>query len=511
MKILVILFLAYVLFVHNLGIISLWDPDEPRQAIMAREMVERSDYIHPYLNGSPYTEKPPLFSWLVVLASKVGGGLNEFTARIPSALCATGLLLMVFVMGRRFVDEDGGLLSALVLATNYQFLGNSREAVMDMTFAFFIGASIFLAWFSVERRSRALLVLAFLPAALAILTKGPAGLVIPAAVILLYLFTTKRAKAFILPLAGGCVICLAVASLWFVLAGEAYAREFLLRQNLVRYTQGFDHVETALYYLHKVFFNFLPWSILLPFSLIHAWKRKLWLPLIWFLFTFFFFEFSRSKRAIYLLPCYPACALLVGIYVKDKWQSLVEGPWTKWLTRLFGLLLILLPIAALVIVPPLKVYRTLFPTGGSLLAIPMILLAVVGSLFFYYLMRFLPQRSLRPLFTYLVVCGVLYHSFYMPALNTHVKSPRLITSQIQQDGSDIYLYRTNSPALIYYLGKPVKVIMEPQEIPQGVPKMTVIAEKRPDSMRRLAPLFGTIKEVRYEKDTYIICERHDGK
>ena len=216
MKILVILFLAYVLFVHNLGAISLWDPDEPRQAIMAREMVERSDYIHPYLNGSPYTEKPPLFSWLIVLASKVGGGLNEFTARIPSALCATGLLLMVFVMGRRFVDEDGGLLSALVLATNYQFLGNSREAVMDMTFAFFIGASIFLAWFSVERRSRALLVLAFLPAALAILTKGPAGLVIPAAVILLYLFTTKRAKAFILPLAGGCVICLAVASLWFV-------------------------------------------------------------------------------------------------------------------------------------------------------------------------------------------------------------------------------------------------------------------------------------------------------
>jgi hypothetical protein len=99
----------------------------------------------------------------------------------------------------------------------------------------------------------------------------------------------------------------------------------------------------------------------------------------------------------------------------------------------------------------------------------------------------------------------------MPALNTHVKSPRLITSQIQQDGSDIYLYRTHSPALIYYLGKPVKVIMEPQEIPQGAPKVTVIAEKRPDSMRRLAPLFDTIKEVRYEKDTYIICERHDGK
>ena len=62
MRILTVLLIAYALFVHNLGNISLWDPDEPRQAIMAREMMDRSDYIHPYLNGIPYAEKPPLFS-----------------------------------------------------------------------------------------------------------------------------------------------------------------------------------------------------------------------------------------------------------------------------------------------------------------------------------------------------------------------------------------------------------------------------------------------------------------
>ena len=511
MRILIVRFFAYALFVHNLGNISLWDPDEPRQAIMAREMMERSDYVHPYLNGSPYTEKPPLFSWLIVLASKVCGRLNEFTSRIPSALCATGLLLIVFFMGRRLADDNSGLLSALVLATNYQVLSNSREAVMDMTFAFFIGASIFLAWLSMERGSRPLFVLAFFPAALAILTKGPAGLLIPACVMFLYLFSEGKTKKFLLPLVAGSLLCLAVSSVWFLLAGEAYAREFLLHQNLVRYTRGFDHIENPFYYVHKLFINFLPWSILLPFSLVHAWKRKLWLPLTWFAFTFLFFEFSKSKRAIYLLSCYPACALLTGIYLKDRWQSLVDGTRTKWPVRLFGLILILLPLAAVIVLPPLKAYRELFPQGDRILIVSAILLALVGFLFLYDVLKLLPAKSLRPLFTYLLLCAIIYHSFYMPALDTHVKSARLITSRIQAGPSEIYMFRVNSPALIYYYGRPIKVISEPLQIESNRGDVTVIAEKRPVTMKILAPLFDVKKEVRYERDTYTIYERFHGR
>ncbi len=136
MRTLLILCLAYILFIHGLGNISLWDPDEPRQAIMAREMLARGDYIHPYLNGLPYLEKPPLHPWLIMLTARVTGKIDEFSSRLPSALAATLLLLFTYFLGRRLDHEVSGFLGALILATNYQFLGNARESVMDMTSPF---------------------------------------------------------------------------------------------------------------------------------------------------------------------------------------------------------------------------------------------------------------------------------------------------------------------------------------------------------------------------------------
>ena len=288
MKIIVILALSCILFIHNLGTIALWDPDEPRQAIMAREMVQRNDYVHPYLNGKPYLEKPPFYSWMIIIASKIKGDMDEFSSRIPAAIAATLLLLITYYLGRMLTDPYSGFLSAIVLATNYQFLSNARESVMDMTFAFFIGLTILLNYISIVRGKRWQFILSFIPSSLATLTKGPAGLVIPACTIFIYLLVKKEFKRFIVPLIGGCFLSIALASIWFLMAGEEYWKEFILRQNLTRYTHAFDHIESFYYYFHKLFFNFLPWSILLPFAVYHAWKKRIWLPLIWFIFTFLF-------------------------------------------------------------------------------------------------------------------------------------------------------------------------------------------------------------------------------
>ncbi len=172
MRTLLILCLAYILFIHGLGSISLWDPDEPRQALMAREMVDRGDYIHPYLNGLPYLEKPPLHPWLIMLTARITGKVDEFSSRLPSAIAAALLLLFTYFLGRRLDHEVSGFLGALILATNYQFLGNARESVMDMTFALFIGMAIFLGYLSIEKERKWLLALSLLPCACAILTKG---------------------------------------------------------------------------------------------------------------------------------------------------------------------------------------------------------------------------------------------------------------------------------------------------------------------------------------------------
>jgi 4-amino-4-deoxy-L-arabinose transferase-like glycosyltransferase len=136
-----------------------------------------------------------------------------------------------------------GFLAALILATNYQFLGNARESVMDMTFALFIGMAIFLGYLSIEKERKWSLALALLPCAFAILAKGPAGLVIPVAVLFLYCLATRRLGRMFFPLLAGSLLSLALGSVWFFLAGRAYAEEFVLHQNIVRYTTGFDHIE----------------------------------------------------------------------------------------------------------------------------------------------------------------------------------------------------------------------------------------------------------------------------
>ena len=346
-----VIVVAFILFFTSLGAISLWDPDEPRQAIMAREMMDRGDYIHPYLNGVPYLEKPPFYSWMIIVAAKIRGNLDEFSSRAPSAIAAMLLLLVTFFLGRMLAGVQAGFLSALILAVNYQYLSNARESIMDMTFAFFIGLTIFLNYIALTKDRRSLFVLSFIPASLAILTKGPAGLVIPAAVTFIYLIVCRQWKRYLIPIAMGCILSAALASIWFFVAGDEYIREFIFHQNITRYTNAFDHKESLFYYFHKLFFNFLPWSIVLPFALVHAWKKKYWLPFIWFVVTFLFFELSQSKRAIYLLSLYPACALLCGMYLKDNWEMLVEKSGTNLILKLFAILLALMPVAAIIALP----------------------------------------------------------------------------------------------------------------------------------------------------------------
>jgi 4-amino-4-deoxy-L-arabinose transferase-like glycosyltransferase len=516
MKILIILSLAYILFVHNLGTIALWDPDEPRQAIMAREMMERKDYIHPYLNGRPYLEKPPFFSWMIIVASKVRGALDELSSRMPSAISATLLLLVTCYMGRILIDSQVGFLSAIVLATNYQFLSNARESVMDMTFAFFIGLAVFFSYLSIVKEKRWHLILSFIPASLATLTKGPAGLIIPACTIFIYLLIKKEFKRFIVPLIIGCVLSLVISSIWFLLAGEEYWREFILRQNLARYTNAFDHIESLYYYFHKLFFNFLPWSILLPFSIYHAFRKGYWLPLVWFIFTFLFFELSMSKRAIYLLSLYPACALLCGVYIRDCWSWLIENKWTNILLKCFALLIALIPLVSIVVLYTLPYSAVnIFREGPSSLYIYVVILFITGGMFFYVIMRKATKLALSLFIFYLAFAGYFYNAYYMPLMDRTFKSPRLITDELRgfKKDMEIYTYGFNSAGLIFYAGKPIHPVFDMKEIKDTKSDILLIVEDKPSAPIReeLNTRFLPVKKARYEKEHYTFYVKRDGK
>jgi 4-amino-4-deoxy-L-arabinose transferase-like glycosyltransferase len=516
MKIIVILVLAYVLLIQSIGSIALWDPDEPRQAIMAREMMERHDYIHTYLNGKPYLEKPPFFSWMIVLAAKIRGNLDEFSSRIPSAVAATLLVLITFSLGCMLLDREAGLLSAVVLLTNYQFLSNAREAVMDMTFAFFIGLTIFLAYLSVNKGRKWVFALSFVSSSLAILTKGPAGLVIPAGTIFVYLIAKKDLKRFFIPLAAGCILSSLVASIWFLLAGEAYWREFILRQNVTRYTHAFDHIENVFYYFQKLFFNFLPWSILLPFSLYHAVRKRYWLPLIWFSFTFLFFEFSMSKRAIYLISLYPAAALLCGLYLKDRWPWLITRPVTGLLVRCFALLLTLLPVAGTVALrlfpnPMVAAFRE----GPATLYVYITVLFAAGGVVFYYALRKSQKGSIVALCFYFVVMGFFYGAYYMPVMDKAFKSPRRITDELKgiSKQTEIYTYGFSSAGIIFYVGRPIHTFNDISEIKDDKHDILLIVEDGPATHMKgeLDARFRSFAKARYEKEYYTLYVRRDGR
>ncbi|MHB8111144.1 MAG: ArnT family glycosyltransferase [Syntrophorhabdaceae bacterium] len=514
-KFIALIMLAGILFFFNLGASSLWDPDEPRQAIMAREMMDRGDYIRPYLNGVPYLEKPPMYSWMIVAAARTSGKLDEFASRAPSALAALGLIMITFLLGRRFRDDWAGFLSGLVLATNYQFLSNARESVMDMAFAFFIGCTIFLAFISLEKDKRMAFIAAFIPGALAILTKGPAGLVIPAAVIFVLLIFMKRIKRYILPLAAGCLLATAIASIWFLLAGESYIREFILHQNVTRYTNAFDHIESPWYYFHKLFFNFMPWSILIPFALFSAWKKKYLLPLVWFIVIFLFFEFSQSKRAIYLLSAYPALALLVGLYLRDAWEGLVARGWSNNLLKIFAGILILIPIAAVVAIHVLPEEDiAVFRNGPKSLYVYLFILFCGGAAFLASLIKRRHGLAISCLMFFMVFTGFFYSAYYMPLVDRTSKSLTLITDALGEykETKTIYTFGFNSAGIIFYIGKPITMLRDIKEIKQDESDILLIVEEKPTMHLRaeLEKSFVPIKRVKYEKDQYIFYVRRNG-
>lgn len=514
-KLLILIVLAAAVFFVNLGSVSLWDPDEPRQAVMAREMMERGDYLRPYLNGEPYLEKPPMYPWMIIAAAKISGNLNEFAARVPAALSAVFLVAVTFLLGRRIADEQAGFLSGLVLITNYQFLSIARESVMDMTFAFFIGLCVYLAFLSIEKDRRGLFVLSFIPCAFAILSKGPAGLVLPAGIIFFLMIIQKKLKRFLLPLALGCLLAAAIASVWFILAGESYIREFIFRQNITRYTSAFDHAESLWYYFPKIFYNFMPWSLILPFALYGAWKRRYALPLVWFAVIFLFFEFSQSKRAIYLLPLYPAMALLVGLYLRDVWGTIVEQGWSRLLLTVFGVLLTCIPVAAAIAVNILPEGDVGAFRGKAVsLYVYLSILFLAGLGFLYALSRKKKELALSCSIFFLIFTGFLYGAHYMPIVNETAKSPRLVTGPlaVHSGSKEIYTLGFRSAGIVFYLGRPVKETFDINEIKENGHDILIIAKERPTVHMReeLEKRFVMLDRVRYEKDHYIFYVRKNG-
>jgi 4-amino-4-deoxy-L-arabinose transferase-like glycosyltransferase len=320
-----VLLIAFgTLFFQFLGRLPLIDPDEGRYIEIPREMLERGDFVTPMLNYVKYFEKPPLHYWLNALSLSVFGE-NEFAARFAGTLCGLLTVLVTYHLGRALMGRRTGLYGAILLGTAGGFLVQSRINFTDMTLTFFLTgafACFALALHEDEDRRAKYFYLFYLFMALAVLAKGLIGIVLPGAVIFLYLLLTKSWRILgQMRLVSGGALFLLVCAPWFVLVSlrnPEFAQFFFIHEHFQRFLTQVHHRYQPLWFFIPVLAGtMLPWSTFIPAALLKGWRERdtrgqaLFL-LLWAGVIFAFFSKSSSKLVPYILPVFPPLALLIG-------------------------------------------------------------------------------------------------------------------------------------------------------------------------------------------------------
>ncbi|MBE9178404.1 glycosyltransferase family 39 protein [Oculatella sp. LEGE 06141] len=358
-------FIGWLAFGWHLGSIGLVDETEPLFAEAARQMTVTGDWITPYFNGTTRFDKPPLVYWLMAIGYQTIG-VNEWAARLPSALAAIALTAMGFYTLRYFgfptpaaaqaveLDENStrqqqqqrwlaAWIGAALIALNPQTIVWGRTGVSDMLLSGCMGGALFAFFCGYaqphQRQQQTRWYLAFYGlSALAVLTKGPVGIILPVLVIgtfLLYVGNLRPVLAEMYPLRGG-LLFLAITLPWYILVilanGQDYIDAFFGYHNFERFTSVVNHHAAPWYfYFVVVLVGFLPWSLFLPVAIarLRFWQLAHWrqqprsahlglFAAVWFVVIFAFFTIAVTKLPSYVLPLLPAAAVLVALMWSDQ-------------------------------------------------------------------------------------------------------------------------------------------------------------------------------------------------
>lgn len=366
----VFLFLFLSAFFIHLGKRDLWSAGEARAALIAEQMQTSQDYVVPKMPEGHSYAKPPLFYWTVLFGPKEADGrIGGLATRLPSLLSSLFLIFLVAYIGEKWIQKGVGFFSALVLCTNLKFFWMARVGRIDTLLACFIFLAIIGFYHSWSTKTSRGLYLAALSCALGTLAKGPIGLFLPALVaIVTLLFFERRTllqkESFLrtqaLHLFLAFLFFLLLTLPWYLLIhyrteGE-FSKQFLFRHNVARFlgnaeilenlldldsteaNREFDTKQPIWYMVPRLFGDFFPWSIFLPALCFFFWKRPapqkpdlLSFSALTALTIFLFFSLSSFKRGDYILPMFPALALLTGFY----WHQMRSvSPFVLWMQKL---------------------------------------------------------------------------------------------------------------------------------------------------------------------------------
>ncbi|MDQ8038804.1 MAG: glycosyltransferase family 39 protein [Rickettsiella sp.] len=346
-----------LLFGLFLGSRPLSTPDEARYSEIPREMLVLHDFVTPHLNGVKYFEKPPLMYWMQAAsikllnpsseetahypAAKVSAvsktspthSINEWVVRTPNALIALLGCLFLYTAGRLLFDRKTGVLSAVILATSFLYFTLARMVTLDMSLAVFLSSSllVFLAAVNFPQgpKRRYLCYVSYSFSALAVLTKGLVGIVFPVMIVGLWILLTHQwrlLRQIYLPT--GILLFLLIVLPWHIfvqLRNPEFFHFYFIDQQFLRYSTLIAKRYQPTWFFIPIFFaGFLPWIVFLFQAIavnfpktrqqIKEKSNHIFL-LLWIGIVFIFFSLSHSKLIPYILPIFPAAALLTGHYL----------------------------------------------------------------------------------------------------------------------------------------------------------------------------------------------------
>jgi 4-amino-4-deoxy-L-arabinose transferase-like glycosyltransferase len=345
-----LLLLTVALVGAGLGLRDPWPADEPRFALIARDMVASGAWLFPRIGADLYADKPPLFFWCIAAALKLTGSLRV-AFLLPALAAAVAVIAAVHDLARRLWGREAALAAAATLLFTLQFLGVMRGGQIDPVLCALMTLSLYAllrhlllgagwGWYTLG---------AFL-AGFGVITKGVGFL--PILVLLPYAYARARGWQGLAAVRGGWRWPVLAAggllggiAVWFVpmvlavaAAGSpelrAYRDEILFRQTMTRYAEAWHHVAPWHFFLTEVIPGlWLPWTPLLIWLVPRwrdAWRERaaaVWLPLGWLLVALLFFSLSLGKRGVYIFPLLPALALAAAPYL----PALYARPVVRWI------------------------------------------------------------------------------------------------------------------------------------------------------------------------------------
>lgn len=339
--------IALVVLGAGLGLRDPWPADEPRFALVAKQMIESGNWLIPHRGSELYSDKPPLFMAAQAFFYTLTGSWR-IAFLLPSLLAGLGMLALVYDLGRRLWDHRVGVYAVAALLCTFQFVYQAKRAQIDPTVCFFLTLANYglLRHFLLGPDWRAYWLGCF-AAGLGVITKGVGVLAL--LMFLPYLFarwqdwpgvarTHGSAGRWLL----GIVFFVAATALWlapmlYAVATEAgpeyraYMNDILFRQTAGRYTESWDHHQPPWYYLGVIAFAWLPLALALPWAAPRWWQAlkqrdaRVLLPFAWIVLVVLFFTFPKGKRDVYIMPALPLLALLTGAQL----EAIAARPWFR--------------------------------------------------------------------------------------------------------------------------------------------------------------------------------------